>query len=111
MDAHLKRLAEISLELNAAEEALAEGANTTAREALDRAADGLDDLRAAWPSMSSGERDVVGATAAPLRARLDAARTRLPRLVALADVPAAERTAEQEDDEPFDDDSAPPPAA
>lgn len=108
MDAHLKRLAEIGLDLTAAEEALAEGANTTARDALDRAADGLAALRDAWPTLSAPEREVVGATAAPLRARLDAARGRLPRLVALADVPDAER-APDPDDETLDDPD--PPAA
>lgn len=109
MDEHLKRLAEVGLELTAAEEALAEGANTTAREALDRAGDGLEALRAVWPSLSDGERTIVGASAKPLRARLDAARARLPRLVALADVPVNERIVEPDDD-PFDD-GGPPAAA
>lgn len=99
MDAHLKRLADIGLDLTAAEEALDEGANAAARDALDRAGDGLDALRAAWPDLSAAERTIVGSTATPLRARLDAARARLPRLVALADVPAAERIADPEDDD------------
>jgi hypothetical protein len=100
MDAHLKRLAEIGLSLTAAEEALDEGANTNARDLLDRASDTLDELRAAWPLLNAGERTLIGATAAPLRARLDAARARLPRLVALGEVPQSERIADPEDDGP-----------
>lgn len=111
MDVHLKRLAEIGLELTAAEEALDEGANQTARAALDRAADGLDALRAAWPTLSAGERTVVGSTAAPFRARLDAARKRLPRLAAVADVPDGERVADPDEDDLGDDAAPPPPAA
>ncbi|HEX6388696.1 MAG TPA: hypothetical protein VFZ89_04605 [Solirubrobacteraceae bacterium] len=100
MDAHLKRLAEIGLDLTAAEEALDEGANTNARELLDRVAEALDELRGAWPDLSDAERKVIGPTAAPLRARLDAARARLPRLVALTEVPQAERIVDPEDDGP-----------
>ncbi len=100
MDAHLKRLAGIGLDLTAAEDALGEGANTNARELLDRASEALDELRSAWPTLSEAERTIIGATAAPLRARLDGARARLPRLVALSEVPHAERIDDPEDDGP-----------
>jgi hypothetical protein len=99
MDEHLKRLADVGLELTAAEAALEEGANSTARDALDRAADGLEALRAAWPDLGPTERRVIGGAATPLRTRLDAARARLPRLVALSDVPAAEQLPDPEDDD------------
>ncbi len=100
MDAHLKRLADIGLDLTAAEEALAEGANTAARDLLDRAAEALDALRGEWPLLSEPERKIIGSTAAPLRQRLDAGRARLPRLVALTEVPQAERIVDPEDDGP-----------
>jgi hypothetical protein len=100
MDAHLKRLADIGLDLTAAEEALDEGANTTARDLLDRAAEALDALRSEWPALSEPERKIIGSTAAPLRQRLDAAMARLPRLVALTEVPQAERIVDPEDDGP-----------
>jgi hypothetical protein len=99
MDAHLKRLADIGLDLTAAEDALAEGANTNARDLLDRVDEALEELRGVWPQLTEAERSIVGATAAPLRARLDAARARLPRLVALTEVPQSERI-EPEDDGP-----------
>ncbi len=102
MDVHLKLLAEIGLTLTAAEEALDEGANTSAREQLDTVSTQLEELRAAWPDMSAAERTIVGQTAAPLRARLDAALKRLPRLTAVGDMPADEQV-EDEDDEPGDD--------
>jgi hypothetical protein len=98
MDAHLKRLADISLCLESAEEALASDAVTTARERFDEAAEGLDGLRAAWPGMSAGERAVVGRTARPLRQRLDDGRRRLPRVRALSDVPQADRVFDVEED-------------
>jgi hypothetical protein len=100
MDAHLKRLADIGLDLSAAEDALDEGANTNARDLLDRASGALDELREAWPELSQSERSIIGSTAAPLRARLDAARARLPRLVALTEVPQSERVSDPEDDGP-----------
>jgi len=106
MDAHLKRLADTGLDLTAAEEALDEGANSTARDLLDRVSDQLDELRAAWPALTSGERTLIGSTAAPLRQRLDAARARLPRLAAVTDVPPAERIPD-----PDQDDDGPLPAA
>jgi len=83
MDAHLKTLADASLAIARAEEALADHAHHTATEALDEAAALLSDLRAAWPAMKPVERVAVGRPAADVRARLDAARRRLPRLTAL----------------------------
>jgi hypothetical protein len=82
-DVHLKLLADASLEAGAAEEALAEAAYHTALERLDGAAASLAGLREAWPGMSAGERAVIGPSASAVRARLDAARTRIPRLSAL----------------------------
>lgn len=79
----LTRLADASLEAGAAEAALADGAHTTAGEALDRAGAALDDLRASWPSMSTAERAVVGPSAAALKQRIEQARRRLPRATAL----------------------------
>jgi hypothetical protein len=111
MDQHLKRLADISMALEAAEEALAAGASTTARERLDEAAEGLDGLRAAWPGMTGGERAVVGRTARPLRLRLDAGRRGLPRSLALTDVPEDERTTDAEQDAEPEGPDAPPAVA
>ena len=102
MDALLKELADASMAVGAAEEALDEGANTTARDRLDDAAAILAALRERWPELGPAERSVVGKTAAPLRARLDAAQTRLPKVSALREV-APEPDPEDEtepDDEP-----------
>lgn len=95
MDALLKELADASMALGAAEEALGEGANSSARDRLDEAATILAALRARWPELSTAERAVVGKTAAPLRARLDAAQARLPKLSALREV-VSEPDPEQE---------------
>lgn len=86
MDAHLKVLADAGLAVTEAEEAIGETAYGTAREALDRAGEHLAALRAAWPSMTGPERDIVGRTAAPLRARLEAAAARIPKRTALTEV-------------------------
>lgn len=96
MDALLKELADASMAVAEAEEALEEGANVTARDRLDDAAAILASLRERWPELGAGERAVVGKTAAPLRARLDAARARLPRVSALSE---AEGRPDPEDDE------------
>jgi hypothetical protein len=85
MDELLKLLAGASMHLEAGEEALAEGANATASDELDAAGEVLATLRGRWAEMSATERAVVGKTAAPLRARLDAAQRRLPRRTALTD--------------------------
>lgn len=95
MDALLKRLAAASMHVGAGEEALAEGAHGAAREELDAAADVLAALRAEWPRLDARERTLVGRTAAPLRARLDAAVGRLPRASALS-TGLAEADPEQE---------------
>ncbi len=95
MDALLKELADASMAVGAAEEALAEGAIIAARDRLDDAAAILAALRERWPELSTAERGVVGKTAPPLRARLDAAQARLPKLSALREV-AAEPDPEQE---------------
>jgi len=83
MDALLKELADASMAVGAAEEALAEGANVAARDRLDDAAAILAALRERWPELSAAERAVVGKTAAPLRRALEAGRARLPGLSAL----------------------------
>ena len=88
MDALLKELADASMAVGEAEEALDEGANTTARDRLDDAGAILAALRERWPELSAAERAVVGKTAAPLRARLDAAQARLPKGSALREVTA-----------------------
>lgn len=88
MDAHLKALAAVSEALSAAEEHLAAGEAGGAREQLDAAGEGLAALRARWPSLDAAQRRVVGATAAPLRARLDGLVARLPSRGAPARAPA-----------------------
>ena len=85
MDAELKLLADTGLLVTEAEEALAAGDPGPARAALDRAGDGLAELRVRWPTLPASQRAVVGAAAGPVRARLDAALARLPRRVALSD--------------------------
>jgi hypothetical protein len=85
MDASLKLLADASLEVTAAEDALDEGAFHAARDRLDAAGAVLADLRAAWPSMGGAERGVVGPAARSVRDRLDAAGRRVPRLSALSE--------------------------
>jgi hypothetical protein len=85
VDEHLKLLAEASLQVSTAEEAVEEGAFANAREALDAAAVVLAELRERWPAMGAAERRIVGAAAGPVRARLDAASARVPRISALSE--------------------------
>lgn len=85
MDAHLKLLADASLAASEAEEAIAEQAFHRAAERLDAARDGLSELRAGWPAMSAAERTVVGGAAAPVRARIDEAARRIPKVSALSE--------------------------
>ena len=85
MDAHLKLLADTALLVGEAEEALDGGDPGPARGALDRAAEGLAELRSRWPAMTAAERGVLGRAAGPVRARLDAAGARLPRRIAVSD--------------------------
>lgn len=98
MDAHLKRLAEVSLAVAEAEEAIAESAFHLASERLDAAREGLAELRASWLGMGAAERRVVGGAAGPVRARLDVAAARIPRLLALSEMPARVVDPEQEAD-------------
>ena len=97
MDAALKLLADASLDVSAAEEALGDGAFHTARDRLDAAGDVLADLRERWPEMASPERALVGPAAREVRVRIDAAHARLPRLSALSEGAAVEDP-EQETD-------------
>jgi hypothetical protein len=78
MDDLLKLAADAGHDVSTAEDALEEGAHDSARDALDRAADRLAELRARWPDMSAPERAVVGASAKVVRERLDAAAARIP---------------------------------
>ena len=85
MDAHLKLLADASLDVGAAEDALGDGAFHAARDRLDAAGAVLDELRTRWPEMSAAERGVVGPAAKGIRDRLDAATAQVPRLSALSE--------------------------
>jgi hypothetical protein len=84
MDANLKLLADASLDVTAAEEALDEGAFHSARDRLDAAGATLTELRDRWPAMGAAERGLVGPAARGIRERLDAATARVPRLTALS---------------------------
>jgi hypothetical protein len=84
MDSHLKLLADASLDVAAAEEALAEEAFHTAGARLDAAREQLAELRERWAAMTAAERAVVGPAAASVRERLEAAARRVPRLTALS---------------------------
>jgi hypothetical protein len=97
MDENLKLLAEAGLALTEAEEAAGAGELGQAGDALDRAAERLGDLRAAWAGMSAPERAVVGPAAKDLRDRLDRTRARLPRRSAFS-VGAPERDPDEEVD-------------
>jgi CRP-like cAMP-binding protein len=87
MDDLLKLAADASHDVSSAEEAIEERAHDSARDALDRAADRLTELRARWPEMSATERSVVGASAKVVRERLDAASARIPVSRILSEVP------------------------
>ena len=97
MDAYLKLLADAGLAADDAETAAGAGETGQATDAIDRADEALTALRDAWPGMSAAERGIVGRTAAPLRARVDRVRTRLPTRVALS-----EGTPERDPDEDVD---------
>ena len=88
MGGHLELLAEASLAVAAAEQAVGETAWQTARDRIDAAAAALDELRTAWPAMTAAERAVVGPSAKSVRDRLDAAAARVPRHSVLAAIPA-----------------------
>ena len=100
MDAHLKLLADASLEVGAAEEDLAEEAFHRAQDRLDAARTTLAELRERWPAMSAAERGVVGPAAQGVRERLDSAAARVPRLSALT--VAAPVVDPEQDEEPPD---------
>jgi len=97
VDELLKALAAVALDVSAAETALDEGAAGAARDSLDAAADGLAALRARWPALDARERRVLGAAAAPVRARLDAVQARMPRRAAVSTA-VAEADPEQDTD-------------
>ena len=78
MDDLLKLAANAGHDISTAEDAIDEGAHDVARDALDRAADHLADLRGRWPEMSGPERAIIGPSAKAVRARLDAAAARVP---------------------------------
>ena len=96
MDRHLKLLADASLALAEAEEAVGDGAFHLASERLDGVREILSELRARWPEMSAAERRVVGGSARGVRERLDAAAARVPRLSAVSEMAAPEVDPEQE---------------
>lgn len=85
MDELLKIAADAGVEVSSAEEAVEDGDHEVAREALDRAADGLAELRSRWPTMSPPERAVVGRVAGAVRGRLDAVAARVPRRRVVSD--------------------------
>jgi len=97
VDRYLKLLADAGLELTAAEEAAGGGEIGQAEDALDRAGEALALLRADWAAMTPAQRAIVGGAAAPLRARLDHVRARLPKRVALSEG-APERDPDEEVD-------------
>ncbi|MBA2515052.1 MAG: hypothetical protein H0V26_12125 [Solirubrobacterales bacterium] len=98
MDLHLKRLAEVSIAVTEAEEAIADGAFQLASERLDTAREGLAELRAGWLGMGPAERRVVGSAAGPVRARLDTAAAGVPRLQVVSEMSAPVVDPEQEAD-------------
>jgi hypothetical protein len=104
MDDLLKLAADAGHDISTAEDALEEGAHDSARDALDRAADRLSDLRDRWPEMSGPERAIVGPAAKVVRERLDAAAARVPARRTLS-----EGTAEVDPEEESEPDA--PPAA
>ncbi len=87
MDDLLKLAGDAGYEISCAENAIEEGAHDSARDALDRAADHLTELRARWPEMSAAERAVIGPSAKVVRERLDAAAARIPARRTLGEAP------------------------
>jgi hypothetical protein len=98
VDDHLKLLAEASLDVTAAEEALEESAFHAARERLDSVDVKLEDLRKRWLKMSVAERALITPAAKEIRARLDAAARRIPKVSALSQ--GAEEVDPEQDTEP-----------
>jgi hypothetical protein len=98
MDDLLKLAANAGHEVSLAEEALEEDAHDAARDALDRAADHLADLRGRWPEMSAPKRAIVGPSAKVVRERLDAVAARVPARRTLSE--GAAETDPEEESEP-----------
>lgn len=98
VDDHLKLLAEASLDVGAAEEALEESAFHTARERLDAVDVKLEELRRRWIRMSPAERALITPTAKEIRGRLDAAARRVPKVSALSQ--GAEEVDPEQETEP-----------
>ena len=98
MDDNLKLLAEASLDVTAAEEALEESAFHTAREHLDSVDVKLEDLRKRWLKMGTAERALITPAAKQIRARLDAAAKRIPKVSALSQ--GAEEVDPEQETEP-----------
>lgn len=100
MDDHLKLLAEASLDVTAAEEALEESAFHTARDRLDAVDVKLEELRRRWLAMGTAERALITPAAKEIRARLDAAARRVPKVSALSQ--GAEEVDPEQEAEPGD---------
>jgi predicted NBD/HSP70 family sugar kinase len=108
MDDLLKLAADAGHEISTAEAALDEGAHDAARDALDRAADHLADLRGRWAGMSAPQRAVVGPAAKAVRERLDAAAARVPARRTLSEAPAEVDPEQEAEPELAGGASAPP---
>src|SRR4051812_18290205 len=89
VDQHLKVLADASMAVAEAEEAVGEGTFLLASERLDAAREALAELRSRWPAMTGAERRVVGGAARPVRERLDVAAARVPRVRAVSEMAVA----------------------
>jgi hypothetical protein len=111
MDDLLKLAGDAGHEVSTAEEALTEGAHDTARDALDRAADLLSNLRDRWPTMSAAERAIVGPAAKAVRSRLDAAASQIPTRQTLSQAPAEVDPEQESDPDGGAGDTTPPAAA
>jgi hypothetical protein len=98
VDEELKLLAEASLDVAAAEDALEESAFHTARERLDAVDVKLEELRRRWLKMSEAQRGLITPAAKEIRARLDAAAKRVPKVSALSQ--GAEESDPEQETEP-----------
>lgn len=85
MDLRLPLLADANLHLGVAEEAVSENAWVTARQELDKAEAALDELRSQWPQMQEDEKGLLSQMAAPLTARAESLKSRLPQLNAVSE--------------------------
>lgn len=98
MDVPLEQLAAVSEAIGRSEEAVEEQAWTSAREALDLADRLFDELREVYRALDKREQTTLGAIAGPLRARRDAAASRVPKPSAVSD--GAPVHDPEQDDEP-----------